>query len=492
MTSKGWFEVDTEGLAKLVRRKGMAFILHELLQNAYDTDASKVVVELTPVSGRPLARLVVADNDPKGFERLSHGFTLFAESLKKGDPSKRGRFNLGEKLVIASCEKAKLQSTSGTLYFERARGELKRRETRERLQEGSSFEAEIRMTRDELQEVLEAARRILPPIPTWLNGELLPEVEVIASLDVTLPTEVSDEEGVLRRTTRRTAVRVVPRVEGVSYVYEMGIPVVEIELPWSVDVGQKIPLNSDRDNITPAYRKLLVASCINQMHTALTQEQAALPLVQEALGHEHISDEAVQAVVTSQYGENRVIFDPSDREATSNATAHGYAVIHGGAYSREQWDKIKRAGAAQPAGKVFPTPRCYNPEGDPAKTIPESEWTEGMRAVARYVTHLAARLVKVQLHVVMENERKQHYVANYGRSIDGHSRFTFNVPELGRAWFDLKSNFHAINDLMIHEFGHEATTNHLSSAYHDALSRLGASLLELALNEPEFFRDARR
>jgi 3-(3-hydroxy-phenyl)propionate hydroxylase len=30
---------------------------------------------------------------------LTHAFTLFAESAKKGDAEKRGRFNLGEKLV---------------------------------------------------------------------------------------------------------------------------------------------------------------------------------------------------------------------------------------------------------------------------------------------------------------------------------------------------------------------------------------------------------
>jgi hypothetical protein len=490
--SKGWFEVDTHGLAKLVRRKGAAFILHELIQNAWDTDATRVMVELTPIGSRPMARLVVADNDPKGFERLEHGFTLFAESLKKGDPNKRGRFNLGEKLVIARCESARLQSTTGTLYFERVRNELKRRETRERLPEGSRFEAEIRMTREELEEVLDASRRLLPPIPTWINDEQLPEPKVIDTLTVALPTEVANEDGVLRRSVRKTTVRIVPRIGDVAYVYEMGIPVVEIDLPWSVDVEQKIPLNQDRDNITPAFRKLLVANCLNQMHSALTQEQAALPLVQEALGHDHISDDAVQAVVASQYGAERVVYDPSDLEAGHNATAHGYAVIHGGAYSREQWANIKRAGAALPAGRVFPTPRCYDPEGDPAKQIPEeSEWTNGMRVVALYMTQLAVWLLNIQLEIVMENERGQSYLANYSRGSRA-SRLTFSIPALGRAWFNLSSNFIAINDLMLHEFAHQANSNHLAAAYHEALSHLGAKMVEIALREPAYFDEVRR
>src|SRR5262252_513554 len=150
--AKGWFEVDAQGLAKLVRRKGMSFILHELLQNAWDTHATRVDVELSPIAGRQLIRLVVTDNDPQGFIKLDHGYTLYAESLKKADPTKRGRFNLGEKLVVAACETAKLQSTTGTIYFERVGKELQRRETREKLPEGSRFEAEIRMTRAELEE----------------------------------------------------------------------------------------------------------------------------------------------------------------------------------------------------------------------------------------------------------------------------------------------------------------------------------------------------
>lgn len=491
--AKGWFEVDTQGLAKLVRRKGMSFILHELLQNAWDTDATRVDVELTPIAGRQLIRLVVVDNDPQGFARLEHGFTLYAESLKKSDPSKRGRFNLGEKLVIASCETAKLQSTTGTLYFERSGNQLQRRETREKLPQGSRFEAEIKMTRAELEEVQEAAWRLLAPIPTWINGQQLPDPEVLETFEVTLPTEAADEEGMLRRLTRKTTVRIVPKVDDIAYVYEMGIPVVEIELPWSVDVGQKIPLNSDRDNVTPAYRKVLVANALNRMHGSLTQEQAALPLVQEAISHDEVSNEAVKAVVATQYGPDRVIFDPSDPEAGHNATAHGYAVIHGGAYTRDQWQNIRRAGAAKPAGQVFPTPRSYDPDGPPAMAIPEADWTDGMRAVARYMQHVAEQLMDVQLEIVMENERSQGYLANYSRGErmqKGTSRLVFNVPRLGRKWFKLDANFHAINDLMLHEFAHEYGSNHLASDYHDALSRLGAKLLELGLREPDFFHSA--
>lgn len=109
-----WFTVDKAGLAKLLEKKGKAFALFELIQNAWDTDARKVRVKVEPIPGRPLATLYVEDDHPEGFKNMAHAFTLFAESEKKGDPSKRGRFNLGEKLVLALCERAEIISTKGS------------------------------------------------------------------------------------------------------------------------------------------------------------------------------------------------------------------------------------------------------------------------------------------------------------------------------------------------------------------------------------------
>src|SRR5690348_10305169 len=100
--SNAWFEVDKRGLSKLLERRGKQFILHELLQNAWDEDVTDVNVNLRML-GNGHAELIVEDNSPEGFKDLAHAFTLFAESDKKGNAEKRGRFNLGEKLVLALC-----------------------------------------------------------------------------------------------------------------------------------------------------------------------------------------------------------------------------------------------------------------------------------------------------------------------------------------------------------------------------------------------------
>src|SRR5207249_3080073 len=116
--SERWFDVDPKGLAKLIERRGKSFVVFELIQNAWDTGARDVHVTLEPVPGRSRAQLVVSDDDPDGFKDLTHAYTLFAESEKKLDPTRRGRFNLGEKLVLAICEQAEILSTTGGVRFD--------------------------------------------------------------------------------------------------------------------------------------------------------------------------------------------------------------------------------------------------------------------------------------------------------------------------------------------------------------------------------------
>lgn len=110
------FAVDKDGLAKLMSRRGPSFALLELVQNALDEASTRVDLALT-YEGRGRARIRVEDDNPDGFADLSHAYTLFADSAKKTDVKKRGRFNLGEKLVIAICDEAVIATTSGTIRF---------------------------------------------------------------------------------------------------------------------------------------------------------------------------------------------------------------------------------------------------------------------------------------------------------------------------------------------------------------------------------------
>src|SRR4051812_10518567 len=172
--SKQWFDVSRDGLGKQAEEYSKGRLIGELIQNALDeVGVTQIAVTLALVPGRPLADLVVEDDAPEGFRDLAHAYTLFAESYKRGNPSQRGQFNLGEKMVLAVCESASISTTKGTVVFDPDQGRIdKPRQKRER---GSVFQGRIRMTRDEYQEVCDYLRTLLLPdgIGVTFNGERL-------------------------------------------------------------------------------------------------------------------------------------------------------------------------------------------------------------------------------------------------------------------------------------------------------------------------------
>src|SRR5438270_1898249 len=150
-----WFEVDKQGLAKILERKGKEFALFELIQNAWDERGVTMVTVSLEHCGRNKARLVVEDDAPEGFKDLSHAFTLFADSSKKTNPEQRGRFNLGEKLVLAISDEVTIQTTKGGLRFD-SNG---RHHLRSKLPAGSRIECLLRMNIEECFSVADQARR---------------------------------------------------------------------------------------------------------------------------------------------------------------------------------------------------------------------------------------------------------------------------------------------------------------------------------------------
>ncbi len=157
--TKNWFEVDREGLARILERKGKEFTLFELIQNAWDEPGvSKVSVSLE-YGGWNKALLVVEDDAPEGFRDLTHAFTLFADSANKVNPEQRGRFNLGEKLVLAICDEVAILTTKGGLRFD-SQGRHRLRSTQPT---GSRVECLVRMTGEECKSMESQVQKLISP-----------------------------------------------------------------------------------------------------------------------------------------------------------------------------------------------------------------------------------------------------------------------------------------------------------------------------------------
>jgi hypothetical protein len=475
----GWFEVDKEGLARLLDRKGKEFALFELIQNAWDEPGvSRVDVSLE-YRGWNKAVLIVEDDAPEGFRDLSHAFRLFAESAKKTNPEQRGRFNLGEKLVLALCDEVTIRTTRGGLRFD-SKG---RHSLRSSQSAGSRIECLIRMTGDECQNMESQVQKLISPegITTSFNGQRLDPRPPVEKFGATLRTDIADENGYLRRADRETTVRLYGVLPGEkAMIYEMGIPVVETGDRWHCDVGQKVPLTLDRENVPPAFLGQLRVAVFNQMHSRLNHEDMNTEWAEMAAASPNCAPEAMESYMGRRFGEKRVSYDPSDAEANKLAVSQGFTVVHGSMMSSGAWKNAKSANAISPAGQVTPSAKVWTGQDDPASAvfnewIPESKWTAGMSEVAAFAKLMAGKVLNRSIAVKFCSTPHHLGAASYGPG----GELVFNKLRLSSGWFEQGINEDVLR-LLVHEFGHEYSLDHLSSEYHEALCRIGARMFSLA------------
>ena len=455
--AQSWVDVDLDGFGQLMAARPKVALIHALLQNVFDEDATMAVVFLEPLSRRGRAQLTVTDDCPDGFADLRDAYTMYRPSKKKGDPTKRGRFNEGEKFVLSQCEEASIMTTTGTVHFQ---SDGERQTAKTKTKTGSIFSGVVRLTNREVEEIVDQAKSILVPegFTVYFNGELLKSrVPTRLVKKVILPTVQSDEDGVLKPTSRTTTVEIVEPLEGeVPMIYEMGIPVVEVDVPWHLNVGQKVPLNRDRDNVTPAYRSKLLAAVLDQTVDLLTEETASKSWVKDALPQ--ADSETVRTAVTKIYGEGAVISNPFEREADKNAIDHGVNVIPGGAFDKSQWSAIRESGAALSSSAKF----SLKPRGSVDGQVATGPLADAVQAYCETVgLHLLGRDIAIKVY---DDERM-------ATGLFSGDRIDINLcgapsTDLG-LWID---------DLMIHECAHDFSGDHLTMTYVHACTRLGAKL----------------
>lgn len=469
-----WFDVDKKGLGKLLERRGKGWAIYELIQNAWDTSATEVIVNLEK-EGR-YVHLSVEDNDPVGFEDLSHAYTLFAPSKKLDDPNKRGRFNLGEKLVLSICVEATISTVAGTISFDR---DGERRNSRSSREAGSKFSAIFQLNQDSFDDLIEEIHLLLPPkgITTWINDVELEYVAPMKTIRLSLPTVASNDEGYLINTTRLTDVlvysadHVLGRDAG---IYEMGIPVVVTDDKYITNVQQKIPLSFSRDNVTPSYLRKIRTEVINHMYEDINSEDVANTWIKDGLDTYDVYEDPLRHILKQKYGEKAVIRDPSDPEANDIAASQGYTIVPGNAFSKTTWTNIKYYNILQPAGKVTPSPKPFTEDGRELKRVDNP--TEGMLKYAFFLREASVALIGKSVEVVFVNDPGWYFAGAYR-----NGQIIVNVAKLGFKAFDDIYNERLL-DLTIHELAHDIESNHYKEDYHKACTKLGAKLVRFVLD----------
>ena len=341
------FTVDPQGLRELEEGRAVWRAPLELVSNVFDeargyegagtvqrARPTRCDIVIEPVPGSRAHRYMVSD-DGAGFLDESDVYTLFGPTPKRSNAAVAGRFNAGEKQLIAVAKTAVVRTGWSTTSFSNDRRTVKKHRTPHT---GTSVECVMRWTVAEAEEVVEAIKRCRPPqgLTVTLNGETLPDVaEAHCTVRVSLPTTLlSDGHGSMRPTVRKTNVAVLTCPDETEpWLFELGVPVAPIggEFRWGLDVGQKVPLPQSRDTVAQSWLDKCIGRVIEAAlldgHDILSTEDADRSYVKAAL--EHVQDpEAVDKAVDSIHGEDAVRRS-SDPVANFRAELAGHTLVSG-------------------------------------------------------------------------------------------------------------------------------------------------------------------
>jgi hypothetical protein len=473
------FEVDVANMRKIHGARDKIFIIREMVQNAWDEDITRVDILLTPPDENGHSIIKVTDDSPGGWLSLEHAYTMYAESTKANDPTKRGRFNEGEKNVLCLAIEASVTTVSGQVCFDRVRGRWAGTQHRKR---GSEFFMKFELTQKEYFDICMKTMLLIPPkdIVTTFNGQELPHRAPDLQFETRLRTPVNG-----RNDLRKTDVRLYHAYGKQAWLYEMGIPVVPLtDDPWHINVMQKMPVGRDRDNIQPSYLAEVRVAVFNKFYDKIPSTQQSLLSMQAAAGNPKSSREAVEAHMRGRFGNDFVVEDPSDKGSKEECVSQGMVVIERNDLSPEMRKRLRkmkdktnpRKAYLRKAGDVCPTDIVVTLD----KVVKPEDYDEDTRDYVALAERLAPRLIKRTVTVKVIDDPKDN--------IRGCFQYETGVMHVNLAYQDT-SDWAKNYDLMIHEFAHNTLNSnaHLKDIFYHTVQEIAGKLTVLALEEPELF-----
>lgn len=466
-----WFTVSVDGLSEHYKK---VYTARELLANVFDEEATEITftIERSTTVRFPRQYLVrIIDNDPNGFDNIDDMFTLFRKTKKMDDTQVRGRFNHGEKGVLSLCNKAVLTSTKGTVKFTPNGNRTIDLSLTTKI--GSDLQFWLDLDEKEVMYLLNYIQLVKIPngITVRYCGKTYtsdtPQFEVSAKLQ----TWKSNQKTAYYK---QTDVHLYPKIKDVAYIMELGIPIQKINYPFTIDVRQKIPLDTKRNSVKNSYLEDLFGQLANHDFVIKNIKDSDLgeDYVAITLSSTEITNESARKLVERKLGSDKIIFaNPFDQKANEKAVEHGYTLIQSRDIPKNARQSIKNAGI-QTSSEVF------KDKLENANYITHDNYTEGMKWIENWSLQFALFSINRSITVTFCNNSNASELASYGSGI-----LNYNMGTLGNQFFDTaKRNIAKISEYLIHELAHDLKEKdqlpHLSSAYLKELERIAGKMVE--------------
>lgn len=444
----GRFEIDTEGFKIQMSEMEPYRIVQEIIANSFD-EPSVTEINCYLRHDRSYFTMSIQDNG-KGFRSIKDVFTLFRNSYKRKDVQQRGRFNLGEKEVMAVAYDGFIRSRDWKVEFY----ENKRRETKNLDDNhGTTVEARFLWDSTQIDIITKQLQKLIVPNKQTLeiNGKPVEKKTIARTIKGKLWTVIEDDES--KQMVRRlieTKVDVYEKDQDeLAWIFEMGVPVQQLEkhlnVQWHVDIQQKIPLEIKRDVVSDTYLIDIYALLANKCYDLVPKEKAGAKWINRSMVR--IDAEPAKDLLKKQYGTDK-LYIPSkvDFEANESVNKVGGQTILPNTLDRDERTHLREISVVKLATDDFGS--------GISKEYKEIEITPQMEKYFQVVKLVAKDTIKKDIEINVCDSDITHPAWYSG------SNLTYNIRFLaGRKKFFDRFTERGIG-IIVHELSHDKVPAH--------------------------------
>jgi hypothetical protein len=268
---KNWFDIDNSGWKRMNAGRPPYELVKELIQNILDENFQVAIIKYYYKSEQFI--LSIEDDIDGGIKDSSLITTVFMTG-KSDSYLKRGRKGRGLKEFLSVCESAIVETVGNTVEF---CADGSRKEFLNNRTIGTKISCVIK-TEGWDRKAISQITKFLNKIIVYGNGGILVngnEIKLRKSIyeieNCHLMTQIIEDD-IQKDIYMNTTISLYEKMDSKGWLYEMGIPVVETDIPFDVDIHQRIPLNDNRNEIACYYLKEVKTYIVRKMLHSLEKK----------------------------------------------------------------------------------------------------------------------------------------------------------------------------------------------------------------------------
>lgn len=316
-----------------------------------------------------------------------------------------------------------------------------------------------RWSSDEVQRVIDFLRCLYVPKGKKfiVCGEQVRPVKPLKIAKAKLSTEYLKTNGdgvqVMTKTQRKTELWFYKRCQPSAYLYELGIPVCEIDGKFDVNVQQKIPLSHDRTLVPPSYIRDIYAEMLMALEDQIEPGDLGNSHVRSAMEDDRIDNQTSARLFKQQFGEQAVI-QSHDADSDQEAARAGATIVSSRTFGKTVNSKLRAGGIATTKEKFCRNKKTLEadglmPDGFRMKDKPTDDQAKLVDYTKMLSQAMYGKVIDVSLAVWNDFQTPAFY------QDDG---IIFNCKALRRQL--LARPVSSMTSLVLHELAHSMGTGH--------------------------------